>query len=93
MDKKDSLVILNQAEKLLIKATTIQETKELKDLFLTAKDWAERKGLSKEIIQHAQGYAWLAERKLGGMLKATPRAKGGQPYQKDSTSNTGVKDE
>ena len=88
MDKKDSLVILNQAEKLLIKATTIQETKELKDLFLTARDWAERSGQSKKIIQDAQAYAWLAERKLGEMLKATERQKPGQ-YKQKSNGNTG----
>lgn len=84
MDKKNSLAILNQAEKLLVKATTIQETKELKDLFLTARDWAERKGLGKEVIQHAQAYAWLAERKLGQMLKMTDRHKGGRPKKTGS---------
>jgi len=35
--------------------------------------------------QHAKGYAYDAERKMGEMLAATERADGGQPYQAHPT--------
>ena len=72
----NSLVIFTQAERMLAEAVTIQATKELKDLALTAADWAKRKGMGEKAINHARGYALEAERKMGQMLKATERAKG-----------------
>jgi len=83
----DSVAIFTRAAQMLAEADTIQKTKELKDLALTARDWAIRKGLGEEAVRYAQSYALMAERKMGEMLKATERAKGGQPYQK-STGNT-----
>lgn len=71
-----SLALMSRASQLLAEATTVQKAKELKDLALTAADWAKRKGLGDEAIQHARRYAVLAERQMGELLNATPRAKG-----------------
>lgn len=85
---ENSLVIFSRGAQLLAEADTVQKTKELKDLALTATDWAKRKGMGEETIQYCRSYALEAERKMGEMLLATERAKGGQPYQKKSTSNS-----
>jgi N6-adenosine-specific RNA methylase IME4 len=73
---ENSLVIFTKAAQMLAEANTIQETKELKDLALTAADWAKRKGMGGEAIQYARSYALEAERKMGELLKKTERAKG-----------------
>ncbi len=70
----DSVVIFTKAAQMLAEADTIQKTKELKDLALTAKDWAIRKGLGEDAVRHAQSYALRAERKMGEMLKEKPPA-------------------
>ena len=70
-----SLALMSRASQMLAEATTIQKAKELKDLALTAQDWARRKGMGEEAIQHCRSYALMAERRMGEMLAATPRAK------------------
>ncbi|MDI6754945.1 MAG: MT-A70 family methyltransferase [Thermodesulfobacteriota bacterium] len=65
---ENSLVIFTRASQMLIEANTIQKAKELKNLALTAADWARRKGMGEEAIQHCRSYALEAERKLGEML-------------------------
>jgi 16S rRNA G966 N2-methylase RsmD len=67
---------MTKAALMLAEANTIQKAKELKDLALTAKDWATRKGLGNEAIQYARFYALEAERRMGELLAATERAKG-----------------
>lgn len=81
MDESNSLVIFTKAAYMLAEADTIQKAKELKDLALTAKDWAERKGMGEEAIKHCRSYALEAERKMGEMLKETERQKPGE-YQR-----------
>ncbi len=76
MNESKSIALLSNATRMLAEANTIQQAKELKDLAITAADWARRKGLGEEAIHHAKKYAVLAERKLGEMLAATERAKG-----------------
>ena len=71
----DSVAIFTKAAQMLAEADTIQKTKELKDLALTARDWAIRKGLGEDAVRHAQNYALRAERKMGEMLKDTERAR------------------
>jgi len=73
---ENSLVIFSQASQMLAEADTIQKTKELKDLALTAADWAKRKGMGEEAIRYARSYALEAERKMGQLLKETERAVG-----------------
>jgi len=71
-----SLAIMTRASQMLAEATTIQKAKELKDLALTAADWARRKDMGEAAIQHCRRYAMLAERRMGEMLAVTERAKG-----------------
>ena len=71
-----SLALMSEASRMLVEASTIQQAKELKDLALTAADWARRKGMGDEAIQYARSYALRAERKMGEMLQSTDRAKG-----------------
>jgi len=68
---------MGRASQMLAEATTLQKAKELKDLALTAADWARRKKLGDEVIGNAQRYARLAQERMGELLVATERAKGG----------------
>lgn len=76
MSEKSSLAIFERASQMLAEADTIQKAKELKNLALTAADWAKRKGMGEEAIRHCRSYALEAERKMGEMLAQTERAKG-----------------
>ena len=87
MNSTNSLAIFTKASLMLAEANTIQKAKELKNLALTAADWAKRKNMGEEAVQYCRSYALEAERKMGEMLKSTERAKGGQPHQKNPTSN------
>jgi len=73
---ENSLVIFTKASQMLAEADTIQKAKELKNLALTAADWAKRKGMGEEAIQYCRSYALEAERKMGEMLKKTPSSTG-----------------
>jgi hypothetical protein len=77
--EQSSLAIFTKAAIMLATADTLQKVKELKDMALTARDWAKRRDAGKEAIQHCQSYALEAERKMGEMLKETELAKGGNP--------------
>lgn len=79
MEHQNSLTIFTQASKMLAQANTIQKAKELKDLALTAADWAKRKGMGEEAIRYARSYALEAERKMGEMLLQKPPAVRGRP--------------
>lgn len=70
---ENSLVIFTKASQLLAQADTIQKTKELKSMALTALEWAKRKKMGKEAEQHCFSYALEAERKMGEMLAQTER--------------------
>ena len=80
--QETSVALMSEASRMLLEASTIQEAKELKDLALTAADWARRKGLGEEAIQYAKSYAVRAERKMGEMLQATERQQPGEHWQK-----------
>ena len=73
---ENSLTIFTKASQMLAEATTIQKTKELKDLALTAADFAKRKNMGDEAIKYCMSYAAEAERKMGEILKETERNKG-----------------
>lgn len=70
------MVIFSRAAEMLAKADTIQKAKELKDMAIVAKEWAERRDMGKEAIQHCRSYALEAERRMGQILKQTERNKG-----------------
>lgn len=71
-----SIVLMTKAALMLAEANTVQKAKELKDLALTAKDWATRKDLGDQAIQHARFYALEAERRMGELLAGSERTKG-----------------
>lgn len=71
-----SLAIFTKAAQMLVEANTIQKAKDLKDLALTAADFAKRKGMGEEAVNYARSYAFEAERKMGEMLIETERAPG-----------------
>ncbi len=71
--KQNSLIIFTKAARMLVEADTIQKAKELKDLALTAADWAKRKGMGEEAIGYAKSYAMRAEIRMGEMLAQTER--------------------
>lgn len=73
---ENSLTIFSRGSQLLAEANTIQKAKDLKDLALTAADWARRKGMGEEAVQYARSYALEAERRMGEMLLVAPKAKG-----------------
>jgi putative hemolysin len=82
MEEVNSLIIFTKASLMLAEADTIQKAKELKNLALTAADWAKRKGMGEEAIQYCRGYALEAERKMGEMLEETERNPGGRHPRK-----------
>ena len=73
-ENKNSVVIFTQASRLLAEANTIQKAKELKNLALTAAEWAKRKGMGEEAVKYARDYALDAERKMGEMVIAEEQA-------------------
>ena len=82
MDNETSVAILERASLMLAEANTIQKAQELKNLALTAADWAKHKGLGNAAIQHCRSYALEAERKMGEMLEATERANAARDKKK-----------
>ncbi len=79
MKDNSSLVIFTKASQMLAEANTIQKLKELKNIALTAADWAKRKKMGEEAVLLANGYALEAEKKMGQMLKESELHKGGRP--------------
>jgi len=70
---------INSASVLLEKATTLQDAKSVIALADAARVYAKRIGASNEAINHAAAFKLRAERKLGEMLKVSPKNKGGNP--------------
>ncbi len=64
----------------------MQDAKKLADMAAAAKVYAEKAKLGEEAIRYAESIRIEALARLGRGLKATPRAKGGQPYQKPTGS-------
>ena len=87
MNETTCLVLLSRADVALMEADTVMKLKELKDVALTARDWLERRNASKDVVLKAQGIALEAERRMGGMLKETERAKAGRPPKSVTARN------
>lgn len=73
--KQNALAIFSRGAQMLAEATTIQASKELKDLGITAKEWARRKGMGEEALTQAHAFAFDAECQMGRLLKKSERAK------------------
>lgn len=82
------LMKLDAARTMLAEAKTIQETKKILDMAEAATIYAKRQQLGQEAVLYATSIKVEALRQLGNMLKETPRAAGGQPYQ--STGNAAL---
>lgn len=86
MNETNSLAVFTRASMMLAEADTIQKTKDLKDKFITVKEWAIRKGAGKEAITTAISWSLEAERKLGGMLAEMEKARGTRTVGGDKRS-------
>jgi hypothetical protein len=81
--KSDSVVIsLTRAKTALAEVLTVQQTKKIIDMAAAAEIYAKRQHLGEEVAGQATSIKIEALRKLGEMLNAAPKAKGGKPYQK-----------
>lgn len=82
------VVQLDKARQALVQAKTIQETKQVLDVSAAAEIYARRQQLGEDAINYAREVKVEALRQLGVMLKETPLAKGGQPYQGSTGSKS-----
>lgn len=73
MKENSALAIFSRGAQMLAEATTIQRNKELKDLGITAMEWARRKGAGEEAIAQCRAFALEAEKQMGELLKKTER--------------------
>ena len=67
---------LGAARNALVEAKTATQVKAVMDAAAAAETFARRQRLSEETIQHATAIKLDAERKLGGILRDTPKASG-----------------
>jgi site-specific DNA-methyltransferase (adenine-specific) len=81
------IVKLDVARAALAEAKTLQETKQIIDVAAAAEIYARRQHLGQEAIGYAHSIKIEALRLLGEMLRQTPRATGGQPYQSSTCSD------
>ena len=73
---ESSLALFTRASQMLAEADTIQKSKELLDLSLTAADWDRSQGMGEDAIDYCRGYALEAERRMGQLLMESDRARG-----------------
>ena len=67
---------LDAANKLLAEAKTAQDAKKVIDVAAAAETYSRRQALGEEAIQYARSIKVYATRKLGQILKQTPKRKG-----------------
>jgi|GEM_PF-2828669 hypothetical protein len=84
----NSLTIFSRGSQMLAEANTIQKARDLKDLALTAADWARRVGAGEAAITLAKAYAFEAEHRMGEMLKETERANVSRDKKKAESKDT-----
>ena len=78
---------VDAARQMLIEAKDATDAKRVVDIAHAAEVYARRQRMSAEAISYAHEIMIEAERLLGEFLKRTKRAKGGQPYQKSTSTN------
>lgn len=79
MSEQNTLTIFTKAAQMLAECDTIQKAKELKDLAITAGEWARRRQAGQEAEQHCRSYALQAERRMGEMLDEAELRPGVKP--------------
>ena len=88
MENNQMLAILEPAVRMLAEARTIQETKNVLDVAVTAKAYARQKKLGAEAVLYATAIEVEALKQLGNMLKETPRNTGVRMAGKDVIGST-----
>ena len=73
---------LEVARDALSKAVTLVPVKQLHSMAAAAETYARQQGLSEDVIGFAHQVKIEALARLGEIMQDTPKAKGGQPYQK-----------
>lgn len=81
-----SIALISAAAQQLALARTMDEVKDIRDRAEAVRMLMRQRGFSLEAQNHAAELKVRAERKLGEMLRESPKAPGGQPYQ--STGNS-----
>lgn len=84
------LAKLDRARTALAEAKTIQETKHIIDIAISAEIFAKRQKLGEDAIYYATSIKIEALAQLGKMLKETPRNPGGRPSEVTCTSEVQV---
>lgn len=86
------IVKLDQARQLLADCNNIQEAKYLHDIAEAARHYAKVQHLSLESANYATEIKVRAQRKMGEMLKETPKNSGGRPQKTGTVPYTGLGD-
>jgi N6-adenosine-specific RNA methylase IME4 len=73
---------LESCSRLLSECQTLDQAKSIATMAEAVRVYAQRSGASLQVINHAQTYKLLAERKLGELLEKTPKNSGGRPQGK-----------
>jgi site-specific DNA-methyltransferase (adenine-specific)/modification methylase len=91
MARDSVLMRLGKCSVLLGQCHSAEEAKRIIALSEAAKVYAKRVGASREVVNQAAEYKLRAERRLGELLKETPKAKGIQLNGRDAFGGTRVK--
>jgi N6-adenosine-specific RNA methylase IME4 len=81
---------LESCSRLLSECQTLDQAKSIATMAEAVRVYAQRSGASLQVINHAQTYKLLAERKLGELLEKTPKNSGGRPQGKTGSSREPV---
>ena len=92
-EQENALAIFSRGSQLLAEATTVQKAKELKDLGITAGEWARRKGMGEEAVAQARAFAFDAEYQMGVLLRESERNKGAKGSKVTGNHRAPVKDD
>jgi hypothetical protein len=84
------LLIYEDARLALARATTVNEVKAVRDKAIGFVAYA-KKATDRQLEADAQAVRMEAERRLGQMMQAQPKATGGQPYQSTGLSENPVR--
>ena len=79
------LVIYDNARKAMAELHRVDEVKDIRDKAIAMETYAKHAKDTK-LVSYATEVRKRAERRLGELMEKQPKAKGGQPYQKKSTT-------
>ena len=79
------LTKLNACQRMLVECQTAEQAKHISDVAEAARIYAKRVGAGIEVTNRAAEYKFRAERRLGEILRPSPKNKGGRPRKTGST--------